>query len=409
MRGQELLQVLTNADVKLVNEAANPQRVRRTATRWIAAAACLAVVAGAVLWQVTRTQPPQADLPMLTIVEKDRTLGDGGGEYGVVYTSTLDDIPLERLAPATDGTLPVYTHEALSSDPQVTLRRIQKAGELLGMGEDAVLTGTTFDKAEIEAKFAYYFYLVDGNLKLEAGRDSTGVQITFREPIPLPGDGTYEHPLSEKAMEELRLFFEQLCREKLNMSAPTITVAYEDPNASGNRVLNITGKQGDSFQVSFSDVGADNRLSGCRFALQPQCIGNYPIISEAEAWERLENGHYLGLSGYGQSGRQPEKRVDLLYYADAYQTVNMPYYRFFVYSHQFGKDDGGGVTTVYEVYHVPAVESAYITALPEDGRAVGLPDLPEDLDALILAAEALWEDVDVPAESLLNYQPYTGE
>lgn len=515
MRGQELLQILTKVDVKLVNEAAAPRRVRHTAARLLAVAACLAVVAGAVLWQVGRHAAPDVTLPPLTIQPLDSTFDIGNGNLGVEWVNTLDDIPAECLTPSADGTLPVYTHEALSSNPQVTLRRIQKAGELLGMGENAVLTATTTNGAEVEPEAAYSFTLENDTLRLWNNRDTTGVQIRFREPIALPEDVAYQYPLSKEELEELTPFFEKVCREKLNMPSPEIAVQYWTTDAYGECIFSVSCTQEDRFGITLCPIGVEDDLPYCWLDFPGEHLGDYPIISEEEARERLEAGHYLGLPGYGTDERRAEERVDLLYYADVYQTVSMPYYRFFAFSHTFKRDDAEGVISVYEVYYVPAVASEYLTALPEDGSAVVLPDLPdatttttttattttttqppntplvpvlpdnygvllrlydgspvykttadaetiararkliddvtlkqaadqepraggwqlhvdfpdgtgyaitadgveiagtrylpEDLDALILAAEALWEDVDVPAESLLNYEPYTGE
>lgn len=515
MRGQELLHILTKLDVKLVNEAAAPRRKRHTAWRLLAVAACLAVVAGTVLWQVTWTQPPQADLPMLTIEALDPTFGIGSGNLGVEWVNTLDDIPTEYLTVSDDGTLPVYTSEALSTDPQVIRQRVLKAGELLAMGDDAVLTATTSYGTEIEEKLAYRFCLENESIKLESDRDSTGVQIRFREPVPFPENVAYQYPLSKEETEELVPFFEELCREKLNMPSPEIAVQYWTTDAYGEQIFSVSCTQEELFDVSFGPIGAEAELTYCWLYFAREYLGDYPIINEKEALERLEAGHYLGLPGYGTDERQVEERVDLLYYADQFQTVLMPYYRFFAFIHTFKSDDAEATISVYEEYYVPAVASEYLTALPEDGSAGGLPALPDatttttttadtttttqppnvplvpvlpdnygvllrlydgppvykttahaetiararklidgatlkqapdqepiaggwqlhvdfpdgtgyvitadgvviggtrylpdDPDALIAAAEALWEDVDVPAESLLNYRPYTGE
>lgn len=370
MRGQELWAVLTDIDMELVKEAALP-RHHRLMPRLLALAACLALVMGGALWAVTHR--PLPELPLLTIQEMDPATDIGSGSMGVVWVNTLDDIPKDDLSPAWDDTVPVYTREAVSTDPMVTRQRVLRAGELLGMAE-ATLTATTSQYMEIEERFAYYFILENDKLRVEAGREATTVRVFFKEPFHFPEGFAFADDgfPTEEEWKLLEPALATLCQEQLNMSSPVATYAYGAVHTNGKQPVHLTFQQEDGLSVFFFYPNLDNpnEISACDVTLPVEHLGDYPIISREEAYERLLDGHYLGLPGYGKDSPQPEERVDLVYYADWWQTASMPYYRFYVYSHSFPQQDGEGEIKVYEEYYVPAVHSHYLAALPQDGVAV---------------------------------------
>ena len=98
-----------------------------------------------------------------------------------------------------------------------------------------------------------------------------------------------------------------------------------------------------------------------------QKVGDYPIISVAEAKTLLKKGNYSTSSPYQLPGMKHVKKVELVYLTDVFESYFMPYYKFYVeLPEEKGVTDSLRDTDMktYGVYYVPAVESRYISNMP---------------------------------------------
>lgn len=87
-------------------------------------------------------------------------------------------------------------------------------------------------------------------------------------------------------------------------------------------------------------------------------IGNYPIISPAEAQKLLLEGNYAFLVPYEAGGEEAVRSVELCYRKDQSQ-IWIPYYRFWLEIPSNASQAQLGLNT-YGAYYIPAVEGRYI-------------------------------------------------
>lgn len=90
-------------------------------------------------------------------------------------------------------------------------------------------------------------------------------------------------------------------------------------------------------------------------------VGDYPIISLAQAEELLSKGNYLTTVPYEMPGSEYVRKVELIYRTGELEEYYMPYYRFYVELPQEERENG---LKTYGAYYVPAVESTYISNMP---------------------------------------------
>ena len=99
--------------------------------------------------------------------------------------------------------------------------------------------------------------------------------------------------------------------------------------------------------------------------LSAEKLGDYPVITAAEAEERLSAGNYQTSVPAAFSGEESIGRVELVYRTGRSEEILMPYYRFYVLLPEsvYGADDEEGLKT-YGAYYVPAVAEEYIADMP---------------------------------------------
>ncbi len=86
--------------------------------------------------------------------------------------------------------------------------------------------------------------------------------------------------------------------------------------------------------------------------------GDYPVISEREAREFLEEGEYLTASSHAVTGGEEISGGSLMYPDLESCGYFMPYYRFYV---KLPEEKGENGRNVYGIYYVPAVDRAFLT------------------------------------------------
>lgn len=94
-------------------------------------------------------------------------------------------------------------------------------------------------------------------------------------------------------------------------------------------------------------------------------IGEYPVISVAEAEKLLRNENYLA---FFPTGLIKEKlnivKYSLVYFTAPIYQYFIPYYCFYVELDKEAQADG---TSSYGICYVPAISSAYIESMPKNG------------------------------------------
>ena len=112
--------------------------------------------------------------------------------------------------------------------------------------------------------------------------------------------------------------------------------------------------------------------------LTAEKLGDYPVISLAEAAQRLKSGRFQtsAPAEYLPQGGIGEERIgtaELVYRTGPNEEVLLPYYRFYVLLPEAAGDaDAATGLKVYGACYVPAIEEEYLTALPTyDGGFAG--------------------------------------
>ena len=94
-------------------------------------------------------------------------------------------------------------------------------------------------------------------------------------------------------------------------------------------------------------------------------IGEYPVISVAEAEKLPRNGNYIA---FFPTGLIKEKlnivKYSLVYFTAPIYQYFIPYYCFYVELDKEAQADG---TSSYGICYVPAISSAYIESMPKNG------------------------------------------
>ncbi|MEY8319757.1 hypothetical protein AAK894_01600 [Lachnospiraceae bacterium 46-61] len=85
-------------------------------------------------------------------------------------------------------------------------------------------------------------------------------------------------------------------------------------------------------------------------------IENYPIITEEQAQKLLYQKKYISTSEYDFSENMPIVKTELVYKATSYDSIFMPYYKFFV---QIPGTEQNGLHC-YITYYVPAIKEQYL-------------------------------------------------
>lgn len=352
MKHEELFREIGAVGDDLIEEAGRELPARR---RWFVPAACAAcaVLAAAGLWLGGPWRQSAgndtAQLPVLTLdTEK---LFDGMGFEGV---NAYDISDYRSGAPELSGELP----------------------ETLPVFENPVPWGTKLTQAEKDAQLARAEELFAA--EAEAGVVSVELwsnpRVEFEPALPLPE----EYRGAEYSPETMQALGEYLLRTYPRwfswMETPVVSVC------GGN--YNFDGEQ--HYTLYVYDAGQDvtDSLMGSAYRTMRLClnkagelyiiwiewpdlsqvIGEYPIISAAQAQELLLNGNYVTSVPYEVSGPDAVCRSELCYRSD-YSEIWVPYYRFWVEVPAYAPVEKLGLHT-YGAYYVPAVESQYIANMP---------------------------------------------
>lgn len=419
MRAEQLIDAFGLLDDDLIDEARQsreqpPVSRRPSWQRWVALAACVALVAviGARLAMPfgQSTPPPENlegdgqtaedGLPMLTIQSDGAAMGMGfEGYLAYDIDELLDKNPWTP--ENTPETLPVYQN-ALAYDfygPQNPdfdqMRTVLVAtAEKLDMDTASLeITDNTPDekyKQAVTEKFALvgdevpegYFDPTELIIETEDVRltvDATlTTQIDFDPPVELPEEYNFNYYASSEDMalaaRWLSVEFSGLLSD---MENPTLDQGIADRNIYGQRDFDVVyyDASGDiedqiihyNFDRLVFYPNDDGGLFLARLYQMPPAekLGDYPLIGIEEAQALLLAGSYITTVPYEMPGEEYIRKVELLYRTGSHEKTYLPYYRFLVelteLEGMMGEDKD---LKTFGAYYVPAVEAKYIADMP---------------------------------------------
>lgn len=404
MRAELLSDALGQLDDSLLEEA----RLRRERTapprpawgRWGALAACLAVAVLAGSQLLPQKDPPSVstpgDLPLLTLGEGDTAaMGyEGYMAYDIdelvnanpwTPEARLDTLPVYRNAVTYDD-----NHRVQNADFDRMETQLVSVAVQLELDPTLPVTDNTPSPEHQQAirdKFAAvgdtvpegYFdpdslVMESDSIKLTVDETLT-VTIAFQPPVELPEEYDFTHNATLEAKEAVA--------GHLSVEYAGLLSGMEQP------ALNLTGGDRDiygeqSYQIEFYDAGGsledqvvnynfnrvafycddDGRLFLARVYAPDlsQKLGDYPVITPAQAEQLLADGNYTTSVPYQMPGLEHLGKVELVYRTGPHEKTYLPYYRFLV---ELPEEQRPGGMKDYGAYYVPAVEGQYIASMPK--------------------------------------------
>lgn len=416
MKNELIFKAIGEVDDRYILEAApaaTNKAPKQTWVKWIAIAACLAllVYGGFRLFPVRDiaqpditpigdiTQPdnpPTGDitkpddppvedpthpsgLPMLTIATNS-------GGYGFEAYGAYDISQLENANPWTADsqleTLPVFRNTTKADPAGIPLHGLS-ADEMLARAKSAADTlGLVIDRSYVTEETSYISpneqITVQGGAIAECGDTEILVwpdgwlRIMMNEPLSLPEQYEFNDDVSdEQATEALEYLIAEYAGI-VDMKSPELDISarygrdgnrcltYKVYEGTGNLTEKILGYNF-NFTIFCPDFeGNLNIIHRYNYDLSEK-LGDYPIISEEQAYELLLNGNYITSVPYELPGPEFIKKTELIYRVTCFEEVYMPYYLFYIELPETELENG---IKSYGFYYVPAVHGDYISNMP---------------------------------------------
>lgn len=266
--------------------------------------------------------------------------------------------------------LPVWVNQAeevvqppFSTDLQERMRKTARS----------ILSRMQAESAETERQLATWdgqsslmIELADKRIHVYANRQ---VSIFFHQEQALPTELVQmTEPIEQ--MRAIGSYVLQQYGDWLGMTEAQVAVGGGDLQADGSRLYRLklydtAGKKAQQlaqYELGAAEFGVSGQaLSAIHLHSVPEeadLIGEYPIMAEAKAREKLLAGQYLTV---GFAPEQPHsdmiEQVKLVYHGAPDEPYVMPYYRYLIRQEGQTGADGSKLLTAY---YVPAVEEAYL-------------------------------------------------
>lgn len=414
MRGFDLLDKMGLIAPAYVEAAEAQPRLRSPVwLKWGTAAACLALLgilgAGLLSQNAPETAPATTaaptrdpDLPLLTLPD---ALSGGMGFEGLM---AYDISELVNNNPWTEEmnltTLPVYRnpityetpfHMPVGTDPDAMRALLLDVAGRFGLKEaDLTITDNAYDeqhKAAILEQMEQAGitdvpedYFAPTRLMAEGDEASIDVDLNmvaaiwFEPALPLPEGYSLSLRASSEELAHTAEYLSTAYADVLGMEQPMVNIDggsytfsgelsgyvlsfYEGSGSDTDRILAYNFRQ-----VSFYGNDEDE-LDLVRFRNPDlsQKLGDYPVITAAQARQLLTEGHYLTTVPCEMPGEDYIRKVELIYRTGTEDECWMPYYRFWVEVDNVPEaSDQDPDLKTYGAYYVPAVTEEYLTDLP---------------------------------------------
>lgn len=387
MNSKDLYHAINKVDDDILERSETTKRGHNW-LKWAAMAACLGlVIGGGIFWKNSRQTGP-GGLLMLHI--QDNTQGGMGFEGVLCYDIDEIDNGNPWREDMVFSTLPVFENLAYHS-----------AGEPVGLKESSILERLEAACAALGLENAEREYERNGAKVISITAEASGMAVTvgangevtvnFKDGLALPEQLNFTwHDTSRHEAEEVMAYFIQKFSQLIRFEEPEIVLSgdyimWNDYDQEGNYITEVRFDReyilyegaGDetedllNYKMQFVQFYPDDegRLSIIRIHDALSCankLGDYPIITAAEAWDCLLEGNYITGVPYEIEDETLIKKEELVYRSSVLEKTLMPYYRFYVELPEMRRENG---PTDFGAYYVPAVKPEYISNMPLwDGR-----------------------------------------
>lgn len=363
MKNERLIELLGQVNEEYIKEAAPVnKRVHYGWKKWglIAASIALVLFIGIMLREQftspsNRQDDKVGELPLLTIT----TNYEGNGFEGLMAYDVSELVNANPWDESLNiNTLPVYKNT-------FTFNEIW---EITGTG--------AIDEAEVVAELRDRLGELT-EVKIKTNIPSSA-QIKFAPALTLPEGYNFNYHAPYSDMEAVAKYFMEEYKSLIAMEKPVINIYDGDYDIYGRQGYHIAFYEGEGDiteqiinynfnQIRFScDDEGRLWIVNVNKADLSEKLGDYPIISAAEAKALLLNGNYITTVPEAVLGEEYVVSVELVYRSGVTEEVFMPYYQFFVEIPGYEQENG---LKTYGAYYVPAVAAEYISNMPVwDGR-----------------------------------------
>jgi len=372
------------AYVQAADLAFQPRRRSRTLA---AAAIALAVLGGAGLFLAQ--QDRTAELPLLTLPL------DGSGGMGFEGYLAHDCSELINANPWTEAKspdkLPVFRNLGLDGpDLELMEALLLRAAEGLGLDTDELTVLDNVPDLETQAIIREKVESVGDTLpegyfdptalrietpdfELEIDQSLT-LRVKLTEPRTLPPEYNFNDNggATPAELEEAAAYLLEQYGDFLGFEEPSIDINGGDYTINGQQLYTLSiyegagNKEQQLLGYNFKRADFYANDEGQLYMLRlyqsqlTESLGDYPLISRAEAEELLSQGHFVSNVPADFPGVDFVRKAELLYRHGRSDEIFVPYYRFLVELPEMETED----YKTYGAYYVPAVEPRYLTNLP---------------------------------------------
>lgn len=391
MRGQEFLDKMELIEPAYV-EAADimPKKKKSIWIKCGAAAACLCLAIAGFIAIGQQNEPSQNDLSGLPPITIPELVVGGMGFEGYLYhdiSELKNENPWSESSQIT--ALPVYknggfydiTHAGI---PAIVLSEAEMRECLDSAASELNLEilSTTVLTEEDYTPYASSTAPIEIHAKTDNGElhVSTNGNIVYLLPddgLALPEEYTFTYSGKTDAdAKKVLAYLSERYTDLLNFEEPKL-LSYGDYDIYGNfdRRYIVYDAAGDETQdilnYNFRYASFSPSETGKLYAIYlydglaaAEKIGDYPIITAAEATKRLISGQYQTSAPAEFPGEEFIGKVELVYRSGSSEEMLLPYYRFYVLlSDEYAPDTDNGLKT-YAAYYVPAITDEYIAGMP---------------------------------------------
>ncbi|OLA74100.1 MAG: hypothetical protein BHW45_05430 [Roseburia sp. CAG:197_41_10] len=344
-------EIIEETDAVRRNVRGSMKRKRRHRIyRYLSAAACLAIlICVSFIWDGKKEgKTEHLDLPQISVGNNEAASYGFEGYLAHDVSELVNANPWNEQIELT--TLPVYKNTVeleefipKNYDKEKVLEKIREVAGRLGIDEHAL--SQVKEQPEMETVTCE-----TNEVSIQANAAGE-ISVEFQTPQDLPEGYVFNYDATYKDCLKAAEFFKNKYSDILSMKSPD------------ERIINYNFRQTEFQQ---SEEGKLRKI----WIHQPdlsQKVGDYPIISVAEAKTLLKKGNYSTSSPYQLPGMKYVKKVELVYLTDVLEAYFMPYYKFYVeLPEEKEVTDSKGDTEMktYGAYYVPAVESRYISNMP---------------------------------------------
>lgn len=337
-------------------------------------------------------------LPTITLDAEHFVSGGMGYEGYMAYDiSELENGGPWRLGDEI-GTLPVYRNPwwrnefevVENSDPDAMYARLYDIAALLGIDKSQLTNwreeppnesateayqhkyGLTEEEVPRGFFNIYWIFAEAEGVRLDIPSDLIAT-IEFDPTRPLPEGYDLSFDAARGDVETAGAYLLEQYRALMGYETPAAAIDGGDRNiygeqgydlhmyeASEDPVRNLENYWLDFWHFIGGEDPGDLWLIRHWYCDRSEKLGDYPIITPAEAWQMLQNGSSITTVPFSMPEDAFPARVDLVYRNESSAQVFMPYYRFLIELPEMERD---GLKD-YGTWYVPAVQSEYLDVLP---------------------------------------------